>query len=132
MRFKAICVAIGVIALLLTTAGSSPNTPPDSGPEYTGNGELRMPEHYRDWVYLTSGFDMSYNPGARSGDNHNFDNVFVNPQAYRAFLDRGTWPDGTMLALEVRHAQSRGSINQAGSFQSQEVAAVELHVKDSK
>jgi hypothetical protein len=24
--------------------------------------QLKLPEHYRDWVYLTSGFDMSYNP----------------------------------------------------------------------
>jgi hypothetical protein len=38
---------------------------PDSGPEYTSDGQLNFPEHYRDWVYLTSGFDMSYNPAMR-------------------------------------------------------------------
>jgi hypothetical protein len=35
---------------------------PGLGPEYTSDGQLNFPEHYREWVYLTSGFDMSYNP----------------------------------------------------------------------
>jgi hypothetical protein len=35
-------------------------------------------------IYLTTGFDMSYNPALRMG-HHMFDNVFVNPEAYRSF-----------------------------------------------
>lgn len=34
--------------------------------EYTSDGQLKFPEHYREWVYLTSGFDMSYTANARS------------------------------------------------------------------
>ena len=59
---------------------------------------------------------MSYNP-AMNMDHHMFDNVFVNPDAYRSFLQTGTWPDKTMLVLEVRGAQSKGSINKAGNYQ---------------
>ena len=55
---------------------------------------------------------------------------FVNPQSYQAFLKTGTWPDKTMLVLEVRGAQSKGSINRAGHFQSTEVMGLEVHVKD--
>jgi len=29
-------------------------------PQYTTGGELKIPAKYREWVYLTSGFDMSY------------------------------------------------------------------------
>jgi Cytochrome P460 len=72
---------------------------------------------------------MSYNP-AMSMDHHMFDNVFVNPESYQAFLKTGTWPDKTMLVLEVRGAKSKGSINQAGNFQDTEVMGMEVHVKD--
>jgi hypothetical protein len=103
---------------------------PSSGPEYTSDAQLKLPEHYRDWVYLTTGFDMSYNPALQMGDHHMFDNVFVNPEAYKAFVETGTWPDKTMLVLEARGAQGKGSINQKGNYQVSEVMGIEVHVKD--
>jgi hypothetical protein len=60
-----------------------------------------------------------------------FDNVFVNPSAYRAFLQTGTWPDKTVLVLELRASESKGSINKGGSYQTG-VRAVEVNVKDEK
>jgi len=99
-----------------------------SSPEYTRDGELRLPANYREWVYLSSGFDMSYNPAIQM-DHHMFDNVFVNPEAWRAFAASGRWPDQTMLVLEVRGAESKGSINQRGNFQGA-VMGLEVHVKD--
>ena len=76
-----------------------------SGPEFTKGGELKLPQGYREWVYLTSGFDMSYNPAMQMGGQHMFDNVFVNPEAYKVFVNTGTWPDKTILVLEERGAQ---------------------------
>jgi hypothetical protein len=99
-------------------------------PQYTSDGQMQLPEHYREWVYLTSGFDMSYNPPMQMGDHHMFDNVFVNPAAYQAFIKTGTWPDKTILVLEGRGARGKGSINQQGSYQDTAVMAVEVHVKD--
>ena len=63
--------------------------------------------------------------------NPNFDNVFVNPTAYKSFLKTGAWPDKTVLVLEVRRSDSHVSINNGGRVQT-EVAAVEVHVKDAK
>jgi hypothetical protein len=119
-----------VTALVLLAAFMQYPVAPSSGPEFTGDAQLRLPEHYRDWVYLTSGFDMSYNPAMQMADHHMFDNVFVNPEAYKAFVQTGTWPDKTMLVLEVRGAQSKGSINQKGSYQGTEVMGLEVHIKD--
>ena len=35
------------------------------------------PENYREWIYLTSGIDMSYDPkGMDMGGHSTFDNVF--------------------------------------------------------
>jgi hypothetical protein len=96
-------------------------------PEYTSDAQLKLPENYRQWVYLTSGFDMSYS--AQPNDHHMFDNVFVDPESYKKFIETGTWPDKTTLVLEVREAKGKGSINQKGHFQN-EVMGLEVHVKD--
>jgi hypothetical protein len=100
-------------------------------PEYTSDSQLRFPEHYREWIYLSSGFDMSYNP-AMQMDHHMFDNVFVNPEAFRAFMKTGKWPDKTMFVLETRRADSKGSINQAGNYQDTSVMGLDVHVKDEE
>jgi hypothetical protein len=103
-------------------------TAPKSFPGYADDGRMKFPAQYREWIYLSSGIDMSYSP--MSMDHSVFDNVFVNPESYRSFLETGTWPDKTVLVLEVRGAQSKGSINQAGHYQSADVMGIEAHVKD--
>lgn len=124
-------------AALLAIFGSRPThssataaqTASPNAPSYTDAGELRFPEHYREWIYLSAGFDMSYNP-AMNMDHHMFDNVFVNPEAYHSFLQTGTWPDKTIFVLEARGAESRGSINKAGNYQSVSLMGREIHIKD--
>jgi hypothetical protein len=123
-------ILLGAVVLGATAMLRPSPLPPAATPEYTSDGHLKFPEHYREWIYLTTGYDMSYNPALQMADHHMFDNVFVNPEAYEAFLKTGTWPDKTMLALEVRGAQSKGSINQKGSFQSVDRMGLEVHVKD--
>ena len=109
---------------------TEPRTEPSPKPEYTADAQLKLPEHYREWVYLTSGFDMSYNPAGMDMGHHMFDNVFVNPEAYKAFVATGTWPDKTILVLEGRRAVGKGSINQKGNYQSGETMGIEVHIKD--
>jgi hypothetical protein len=124
----AVAVLMSSAVLLQSATPPSPNN--SSIPEYTDDAQLKFPEHYREWVYLTTGFDMSYSPAMQMGDHHMFDNVFVNPEAYKSFVDTGTWPDKTMLVLEVRGAEGKGSINQNGHYQNTDVMGVEVHVKD--
>jgi hypothetical protein len=121
--------ALLVTALFPLTAFFQDEAAPNPSPEYTSDAQLKLPENYREWVYLTSGFDMSYSPAAAMKGHHMFDNVFVNPASYKAFVKTGTWPDKTMLVLEVRGAEGRGSINQKGNYQSS-VMGLEVHVKD--
>jgi hypothetical protein len=130
MLTKAKTVLLLTMVLFFLAAFRQNATAPSSGPEYTGDAQLKFPEHYRDWVYLTSGFDMSYNPALQMGDHHMFDNVFVNPEAYKAFLETGIWPDKTMLVLEARGAEGKGSISQKGNYQGTDVMGFEVHVKD--
>ena len=120
----------------LGTAVSSQNTtaagPANSeGPTYVNGMNLVRPADYREWIYVTSGMDMSYSRVGMPG-HHMFDNVFVNPEAYRVFKETGTWPDGTMLVLETRGARDKGSINQRGLFQDGDVMGREVHLKDKR
>jgi hypothetical protein len=129
MRTATKLLVISPAILLVWAATPQTKTSTGPGPEYTSDGHLRLPANYREWVYLSSGFDMSYNPAMQMG-HHMFDNVFVNPEAWRAFVKSGTWPDKTVLVLEARGAEDRGSINQKGNFQAAAVMGLEVHVKD--
>ena len=120
------------IALLLVVSAiaQSTNSAASNLPTYTPDGQLVFPGNYREWIYLSSGVDMSYFQNANSMGHSMFDTVFVNPEAYRSFLQTGTWPDKTMLVLEVRVAGTNASINKSGHFQTTELMGREVHVKD--
>ncbi|HKF20714.1 MAG TPA: cytochrome P460 family protein [Candidatus Angelobacter sp.] len=130
---RVILLAVTFLMSVLWTPYFGQNAKPQaSGPEYTSDGQLKLPEQYREWVYLTTGFDMSYSPNAMQMGHHMFDNVFVSPEAYKVFVETGTWPDKTMMVLEGRAAVGKGSINQAGNYQSTEIHGLEVHVKDAR
>jgi hypothetical protein len=112
-----------------TSAGAAAPGAAAMGPAYTAAGRLARPLDYRQWTFVTSGLGMTYGPAQHSGRSPMFDNVFVTPESYRAFLDTGTWPDRTMFVLEIRRAESSVSIDQGGRTQGA-VVAVEASVKD--
>lgn len=128
LAFAALC-ALSIGAGILQFHCATVSAAPGDGPTYAANGDMLPPANYREWIFLSSGIDMSYSPKAMNMGSV-FDNVFVNPAAYRSFLATGTWPDKTILVLEVRDARSKGSINQTGHFQGGHIADVEVHVKD--
>ena len=100
-------------------------------PQFTKDNRLIKPADYREWIYVSSGLGMTYGGGASTGANPLFDNVFVNPPAYRAFMQSGKWPDGTIFVLEVRSSESNASINTGGHFQAG-VNHMSAEVKDTK
>ena len=120
-------IAVSLLSLgLVTLRAQSPD------PRFTSDGQLMRPDNYREWVYLSSGLGMTYgvvDPSQSAAARQRFDNVFVTPQAYKAFLQTGTWPDKTMFILEVRSSTTKGSINKGGYYQ-EAVVALEAHVKD--
>ena len=100
-------------------------------PQFNDKGELLRPPDYREWVFLASGLGMTYGPNQpQPGQAAPFDNVFVNPEAYRSFMKSGRWPDGTMFMLEIRSADENVSINRNGRTQGA-LRAVEAAVKDT-
>jgi hypothetical protein len=129
MNTKIVALTAGLLLCYSSARSDAPATQ-ISNPAYTAEGRLILPANYREWVFLSAGLDMSYLPGMQMGDHHMLDNVFVDPVAYRVFLATGTWPDKTMLVKENRRADTRGSINKSGKYQSTEIMGLEIHVKD--
>jgi hypothetical protein len=114
---KAACLAcMAALAMAAST----------DGPQFTDGNQLMRPANYREWVWVTSGLEMSYSAEASGG----FDNVFVSPAAYRGFVQTGKWPEGTMFVVEERAALNKGSINKAGHYQG-ELHGLVAEVKDS-
>src|SRR5260370_1111922 len=126
-------ISLGLLALSARPPQANQQQPKSDGatnaPQYTADGRLKFPANYREWVYLSTGIDMSYGPASDMGHSM-FDNVFVNPESYKAFLATGTWPDKTMLVLEIRGAANKNAINKAAHYQTQEIMGLEVHVKD--
>jgi Cytochrome P460 len=124
----------GVLALSLLAGGAGRAGPAETSasgtPQYDAEGRLMPPPDYREWVFLSSGMDMSYSERPAMADAHMFDNVFAPRAAYDVFRRTGVWPDKTVLMLENRGAASKGSINKLGQFQTGDVMGLEAHVKD--
>ena len=121
-------IRLGSAALALASAFAAVA---DDGPQFNARGELARPADYREWVFLTSGLGMTYGPNAPgAGRPAPFSNVFVNPTAYRTFMQTGQWPNDTMFVLEIRRAVENASINNGGRTQG-DVVVIEASVKSS-
>lgn len=118
-------------AVVLAAAVGAQAQPVKPAASFTADGRLEFPADYRTWVYLSSGMDMAYSDLPQLATMHVFDNVFVDRPSYAAFLRTGRWPDGTIMMLEVRRGEQKGSINRKGQFQTG-VMATEAHVKDRR
>ena len=114
-----------LLGMVLGMAGLAQS---DRAPRYSKDGKLLLPADYREWIFLSSGLGMTY-PDENAPKNPLFDNVFVNPEAYRAFLKTGAWPDKTVLFKENRSAETKVSINRDGRVQTK-VVSFEANVKD--
>ena len=105
-----------------------------AGPAYTQSGDLVMPADYRTWAFLTSNINMGYPSAGAKADASMptmFGNVFVNPEAYQAFVRTGTWPDKTMMVIENRGSGNTPALTKTARFQTSDIHGYEFHVKDA-
>jgi hypothetical protein len=123
-----------LLALACTWAGSlavAAQQPPADGPTYVNGNTLVRPANYREWIFVGSGLGMTYDPAARDNPSPIFTNVFVNPAAYRGFMDTGKWPDKSVFVLEFRRSKTEAPPNASGRFQS-DLVSLEAEVKDAR
>jgi cytochrome c553 len=115
--------ALLIASLLFATAAKADTA-------YTPDGKLLAPTDYRNWIFLTAGFDLSYVDGPARA-THSFGNVFVDRPSYDAFVKTGAWPDKATFVLENRAGSADDPLVKRGQFQAGPVTGMELHVKDA-
>lgn len=133
MKKNLLLLGIGfamVVVVLRTSHLATAAAKPEAA-EFTKDGKLVRPADYRRWIYVSSGFGMSYNKNADGNEYPQFTNGFVNPSSYDYFLANGKWPDKTIFVLEEYSSTSHGSINRHGSYQ-KELEGLAVEVKDEK
>ena len=123
---KIVCVT-GMLAMCLALLAAAPDEKSPK-PQYDEKGLLQRPPDYREWMFLSAGYGMNYSPSP--GSHEMFTNVFVQRWAYQGFVDSGKWPEQTMFVIDERDAQSKGSINKTGHFQT-DLMGLAVEVKDS-
>ncbi|HTC50985.1 MAG TPA: cytochrome P460 family protein [Steroidobacteraceae bacterium] len=132
MSRTALILTALTLPFLIATSAPAQTLAASQDPVYSAAGELVPPTQYREWIYLSTGLNMSYIKRLAGMGHDMFSNVFVKPEAYREFQRSGIWPDKTMLVLEVRGATGKGSINKQGLYQNSAIMGLEVHVKDTR
>jgi hypothetical protein len=113
-------------------ATAQPTT--DDAPRYRDGNALVLPADYRSWPFIGAGLGMRYSDERGTPEasaDPPFSHAFVNPSAYRHFMETGQWPDGSVFVLEFRASESQASINTSGRFATR-LIALEAEVKDSR
>jgi hypothetical protein len=117
------------VVVFVFSLGLAAAAPEDSlKPQYDEKGNLQLPADYRDWMFLSAGFGMNYSP--EPGSHEMFTNVFVQRWAHQEFLKNGKWPEQTMFVIDERDAETKGSINKKGHYQT-DLMGLAVEVKDS-
>lgn len=120
-----------VICTLLSGAAIAAASEPGPAVQFNDRGELRRPLDYSQWVFLNSALGLTYGPNrSRAGQAPRFSNVFVNPEAYRIFMQTGKWPNGTFFLLEVRESRQPASATDGSVSQGSRIA-LEGAVRDA-
>jgi len=125
MKFLFGFAVISAFCLALLAAAPEERSPK---PQYDAKGNLLRPADYRDWEFLSAGYGMNYSPAP--GSHELFTNVFVQRWAYEDFLKSGKWPEQSMFVIDERDAESKGSINKKGHFQT-DLMGLAIEVKDA-
>jgi Cytochrome P460 len=96
--------ALGCLAVVSAAHGQSATTP-----QYSSTGELLAPVGFETWVFVGSNLGLAYRGDlaamtareAGRAEQPRFHNVYINKEAYAHFVTNGTFPEPTILVMEV-------------------------------
>ena len=121
---------IRVLTLILVLAAALTSQEKMFQPRFQDNNQLVRPEGYREWMFVGSNLNMGYSEGPAPSESR-FHNIYIQPEAYRQYAATGTFPDKTVLVMEVIAAGTNASINKKGQFEDRPIG-IEVALKDEK
>ena len=137
---KIIWTSVAFAAALLTAPTLTLAQSETGQPQYNSNGDLKIPQGYETWVFVGSNLGLGYKKSlaamtsveAKRVETGSFHNIYIAPGAYRQFINKGTFPDKTVLVMEHYVAQDKEpqGIVTEGVFNGQR-SGFEVAVKNS-
>jgi len=117
---------------------------PSTDPQYDAKGDLKRPGDFRKWVFVGANIGLRYHTNlpdtkpreqdyGKKAEPGEFHNVYIRPADYEHYLKTGTFPDPTVLVMDVYEARERDAkgIVSKGLFPGTE-RRFEVAVKNSK
>jgi len=133
-----ICGAAITTIVALSLAGQTARAAdPEWGPDWTSDGNLKLPEGYHEWVFLGSPLTPHALNNGQAGFPE-YHNVYVQTEAYRAYKESGEWPEGTIMFKELQlllngDSADGSSLEPSGrGYFPGKLNGVDISVKDSK
>jgi hypothetical protein len=130
-----------VLIAALSTLRSSQPCAHEAGPQYDSSGQLKLPLGFANWIFVGSNLGLGYASHFEANtplemqrpSSQTFHNIYIDPDAYAAFIKTGIFPNGTVLIMAVYAAadkEPRGIVDK-GYFNG---AALEIEaaVKNAK
>ena len=123
-------IAAVAVTVMLPQDRSAP--PSDQMPKFTASGALLRPEGWEMWVMVGASTGLSYNENARpaaDGSPGMFHNVYLQPWAYKQFMQTRTFPEGTMFVLSFFESSRKATPARAGFYEGDQMPGFEVHLK---
>lgn len=110
-------------------------SPPDAHlPKYDAEGGLLRPADWESWVMVGASIGLDYEGEGQPrlvGDPGMFHNVFMQPWAYRHFMETGEFPEQTMFVLAFYEASQEADPAQRGFYSGELSGSMEIHLKQA-
>lgn len=138
--WQRLAIAFVMLSLWLPTAKADDAPGGMVRPAYAEDGNLIRPEAYRTWVFVGASIGLSYFGNEPARDPGLFHHVYIQPQAYKHYIDTGNFPEKTMLIMENYSAATKKAqpvkdenpfATLHGRFQHERVG-LEVALKDSE
>jgi len=103
-------------------------------PAYDSAGNVIRPEGYRKWVFVGTSLGLRYmGDGGTDEGPGSFHNVYIQPEAYDAFVATGAFPEKTILAMEVYSAGTKEPKSElTGGFYGDRLTGFSAAIKDKE
>jgi Cytochrome P460 len=144
MTVPAVILVCGGLAMMLWQEQPHAQQPANQ-PQYDSGGQLLLPQGFETWTFVGSNLGLGYAKGvtavtqgeSRRPAEQNYHNIYINPVGYSQYIATGTFPEKTMLVMDVYEAAQkeisstgRPSVLNDGTFNGKR-RRIEVAVKDA-
>lgn len=105
-RIGSIGLVLALAALVIAARGGEAETETTFSPYVDNTGNIRIPEEYREWVFLGSWHIAPKKGIDDSAGAAGFHNVYMQASAVKSYRETGEFPDGAVIVKELLKSET--------------------------